>query len=850
MSVIVNSTPKKLFSRWKWLYSSLAVENEEGQKKPAVDLLTPDDIEHYGPSNNLNKINWLSFSDLEANVDLMDSGKAGQLRAILDERYHYNTKKQTNSTKYVGNTIVSIMCDFEYATVMCQCGTKGIGVTDAKKPCSKWKYCDRCSNTKRRYAHEKYSKVFKRKTPSYFITLTLADKVKFIDGNREQIIHNWDKLNGYVDAMYKNNMIVGGIRCEELSIDRLYPVTIVNPHLHVLCHGIKGLQSHEFDGIKIDIKRVKNQKHWDNSINYVYKSMNLYDAYVFDWNVQHGEIINRNLRDCIENHKFQIRNRNQARAFGTFHAKSKNCSDDCIKNVVPHKNKALQKGNKKINYTPKATMYENLKEGVAALTTKPIVPSAAIIKVAFGELQPAPPIAPKKEEKPWYKNPWILGGGALAGAGALYGGGKLYNGGDNIVNNTFGKGVDNYIVNPIKGLFGGQETPPPPAPKPFTKLPTPPPLPTPVNRYWQENLEIARDPRYTKLQAAFQDREANLNEYLARLRSHNIDGNASGTNFEGTDPTAIQAEIDRLEPMSRFSSIDPQTFKSFINDKTVNPEVAGALNTLDVASPDKFYNWLNAHPEQLSNTQRIASGVNQVVTPLEFGDLGVGLAGTVISPFVKIPGMATATKITGALAAPLAAAGGGLSGYHYADSTGGNIAQHTLAGAAAPVVGAAVSKKLLTGTIMRMLGRAGVGAVEGAVTGRGIASGVGALTGALAYPITQQIVDGHNRAFEENMANMQKSTTLLRQFHDGLDQLNKYHNPLALAGLRETNLFKQYTADPSKYMPAQGEPPTSNQLDHNSLAQLMYLKNSNIEDMYNKSMKDIVAAGKAHLGIK
>lgn len=845
MSVLVNNTAKFLFTRWKWLYSSLCPGDEQGQKKPAVDLLTPDDIEHYGQSNNLNKINWLSFSDLEANVDLMDGGKAGKLRAICDERYHYNTKKQTNSTKYVGNTIISIMCDFEYAEVMCQCGTIGTGVTDAKKPCSKWKYCDRCSNTKRRFAHEKYSSAYKPKTPSYFITITLAEKVKFIDGNHEQIIHNWDKLNGYVDAMYSNKMITGGIRCEELSIDNLWPVAIVNPHLHILCHGIEGLVSHEFEGMKIDINPIKDQEHWDEEINYMYKSMNLYDAYVFDWNVQHGEVINRNLRDCIDNHKFQIKNRNQARAFGTFHAKSKSCEDDCIKNVKPYKNKALQKGNKKINYTSKATMYENLKEGVAALTTKPIVPSAAIVKAAFGELQPAPSLTPKKEEKPWYKNPWILSGGALAGAGALYGGGKLYNGGDNMINNTFGKGVDDYIVNPIKGLFGGQETTQPTAPKPFTKLPPPPPLPTPVNRYWQENLEIAKDPRYTKLHAAFQDREADLNGYLARLKSHNTNNtNISGTDFDGVNPTAIQGEIDRLEPLSRFSSIDPQAFKAFINDKTVNPDVTGALNDLNVASPDKFYSWLQAHPEHLTTAERTAYGAAPTVERIGFADDALAVASRVAGNSTKLPWLQPAAKVTGAIAAPLAAATSGLSGYDYAKSQGLNTTQHALQGAALPFLGG-VGGRYLAG-----LGAAALGGGAAGSWVPGVGSIAGMLATSMAYPVVQGYTNAANRRFEEGAFDMQNSTTLLRQLHDGLDQLNKHQNPLALAGLRESKLFKQYTADPSQYMPAPGEVATPQQLDHNSLAQLMYLKNSNIEDMYSKSMKDIVAAGKTYLGIK
>ena len=197
----------------------------------------------------------------------MDSNKAARIRAIIDEKYHYISEKhKQNSTKYVGNTIMLTMADDCYAPEVCQCGTVGIGVTAEKKPCSRWKYCDRCSNVKRQYYYLKYSSAYSEN--SYMITLTMSEKVKFIDGNLEQVIRDWNKLNGYVDMMYKNKMIVGGVRCEEMSIDNLYPMTIVNPHLHVLCHGVNDLKSHEFEGIKINVKKIKDQEHWNNSLNY------------------------------------------------------------------------------------------------------------------------------------------------------------------------------------------------------------------------------------------------------------------------------------------------------------------------------------------------------------------------------------------------------------------------------------------------------------------------------------------------------------------------------------------------------------------------------------------------------
>lgn len=824
MSILSNTPSTDLYNRWRWLYAGVCTPDENGQLKSAVSEFKSSDIEHYGPSNNLNKINWLSFDDLEDNHELMDSRKVGFLRALCDVRYHYNTAENKNSTLYMGNAILMTMADNEYSREICQCGTTGTGVTANKKPCSKRKYCDRCANTKRRFIYSKYADAYNKEIPSYFITLTvdLEHKVKFIDGNLEQVLHEWDRLNGYVDAMYKNKIITGGIRCEELSIDKLYPHAVVNPHLHVLCQGLPNITSHTFDGMKIDVRPVKDRDDWVTKMNYVYKAMDLYSTYVREWNVQHGEVINRNLRDCLDNHKFIVKNRNQTRAFGSFYAGSKNCVAASIKNVKANKNKPLQKPKAKINYT-KEIMYEDFKKGVEKTIKKPITSSEELFKVAFTELNTP---APAKKERPWYKNPWVVGGAGLAAGAGLYGAGKMFNGGNNPLNNTFGKGVDDYLVNPVKGLF---------APKMNPLAST-----------------LSHDPGTTKLVGNLADQEANLSNYLARLKTINTDEDAEGTMFDGASRDAINKITQGLSGSTKYEGLTPEIFKQFQDYQALTGKTHPMIGELQNAGDSTdFTNWLKTQGKTLTPGEQSAQTARGVLGPYALGDIGVALASHI--PKIKnLPGLGALSKATGALSLPIMSAFGAVDGYDHGDRVGGtvklpggidtgvsNAAAHTVGGAAMPVLGG-----LLGRSAAGMLGSAALGAEGGSLV-PGLGTILGAIAGATAYPINSAIRSSANKAFEMNMGGVNDVGTIVRQFMDARRELEQNQNPLPLAGLKQSLLFKKFTDDPSKYRAPAGAELTPEQIDDTSLAPLMYLKNtSDPSQLAGKSIHDMLVGGR------
>ncbi len=397
-------------------------------------------IIHFGEkAKDLNQINYLSFDDLERNCDLMDVLQQSCIRSLLCTKKHFD---KGNSTKYIGNTIMALAVDFTYARQMCYCGTTGTSFKKAT-PCSKWKYCDRCANRKRQFFHNKYAHVYAC-TPEncYHVTLTLADKVKFVEGNHKQIIENWDKLNDYVDLMYKHKMISGALVVEEAAFDSYYPTPIINPHVHMLCTA-KHLQSFVSDDIKVEVKLINDSEHWVDRINYIFKPINFFSAYHHEYTAENGVQVNRNFRDMLEAHREVILNRNQTRAIGTFHARNKAAICESTK-AIKDKKKSLQAPQKKINYSKKY-MFDDFSAGFKDKLTQTVKEAA------------------DQKSRPWYKNPWVLGAGGLAGAAGLYGAGKYFNGGDNPINKYYGAGVDKYLVDPINNLFKG--SPPPESPR-------------------------------------------------------------------------------------------------------------------------------------------------------------------------------------------------------------------------------------------------------------------------------------------------------------------------------------------------------------------------------------------------
>lgn len=289
--------------------------------------------------DSLDKINLFSLDDLDINDELLDTNQQSSLRALLCTRKW----EPHNDALYIGNSIIATSLGFAFYKEMVHCGTKGS--CSRYTPCHKWKYCNRCANTKRIESWKKFSGVYlKTVETKYFVTITKTSKVNFTEGNHEQIKTVWDELNAYVNSMKTLGMISGAYVTEECSIDSLYPVPMLNPHLHLVCTGAN-LITHTYQDIKIHVQPVLTQKAWDAAVVYPLKAMNLYHTYREQWTKTNTTIINRNLRDTLEAYRHTVLNRKPNYSFGTFDTRSK----DCI--VLTHKQikkKSLLKAKKKL----------------------------------------------------------------------------------------------------------------------------------------------------------------------------------------------------------------------------------------------------------------------------------------------------------------------------------------------------------------------------------------------------------------------------------------------------------------------------------------------------------------------
>lgn len=790
-------------------------------------------------ADNPLEMNWVSFYDLEKNVDHMDWEQESSIRALMSNKCLYRITQKDGKkevkipTDYIANTIMAQMAKFEYARVMTHCGTKGNGKL-IHTPCSKWKYCERCANTKRQFTFVRYNHVYSTTIdPCYFITLTLENKVEFVDGKREQVIRDWDRMNNYINTMVSHGLIKGAYIVEEASFDSYYPVPIINPHIHLVCVGKDGLKSHKFEDIKIDVVEIQNDAHWVTKVNYCHKAINFFKNYAKEWAPENAEVINRNFRDMLENHKELCKNRNQSRAVGILHAKNKGSivksareiRDTYSKaNIEKKKKRAGQNKEKKIKYND---MFEEFSQGAQTHLKEKL----AVVQAA--------------EKKPWYKNPWILAGGGLALGAGTYGAGKLYNNGNNIINDTFGKGVDNYIVNPIKGLFDKPQVPPVKQ-EPLQPFRTPAqstllPEKQTDNSFYDLAAKLGKKPEYVgafpnvqgisplrpELQAnglslvsnpqqdnfiasvaKAYDTKANMVDTLTEARSSLLGDRAQNMipGYEDKTPAEIATTISGWERQKQ----DLDKALSYDNLKNLKGDIP-AHNQVDVpnivrnltsnSKDDNVRDLLNIAtvPAAGYEIANMAPGISgRVAAPISNALLGKGMTSTLakanpfLSPIVgMIPDAATGYNLAadavedptgltyktlnslGVKEENMPAVGGGL----LAASTGGINAVST------PMTRAAVGK------LIQRAGMRGLATAAGTAELSPIISWPAAITSTVASPVADMVNNNTTADLINHMKFSNRYSTVYQQLLEAKDKLDQ-GDALAVKGLMQSLAFR------------------------------------------------------------
>lgn len=784
-SLTTDRTIAQLFERYHFLWK--AYFPKDG---PIEGFDSSVHVESAGRQKQLLDINWLSFSDLEENRDHLSVEQYENIKAIFCKARHLENHKLhiVNSVSYVGAAMLSVLSDFEYGSTICRCGCSSLD-SDANLPCSKWKYCERCANHRRRYMWSKYASSCETKHNKYLITITKTEKVKFVEGNYETIIHDWNDMNNYADSLIKEGGLVGGIRAEEVAFDTYYPHTIANPHIHILCHGKFKLQSHEYNGMKIDVKRIKDDLHWVNSLNYLNKSIDFVTPYTTSWTKENANIVNRNLRETMGAHKYVINNRNQVRAFGSFHGKSKACENADIKIVRRNKKSTLQKTPEKIEYSE--PMFEDFKAGVESrITTK--LPDA-VLKVAYVGLTTPPAQKPKS---PWYKNPLVLGGGALAGAAGLYAGGKMYNGGDNAVNNTFGAGIDKYVVDPIKGLFN---------------KPTPP-----TNTGGPDAGTAAM----IKAQRNLFDRQVELSQSKAELTTAAGNPHEGATNgLPGTkfSDTSIEDLNAASNAVGRYNGLN---LNLSMKDKPelLNPDNTYKQDFLDIDKSLNTNRLYDTIANRSTGPSGFEGGVRKAMPLLNTAMLG-GMGINVSDALLKGTGNA-ASKFFGVASKGtpyLFGVGDAVGGYQAAKDNGGNPWLH-----------------------------AGNAALAGAASGfmrPGPMKIPAMVTSALAYPSLNQLSRIANDGHVESMSTLNRIGSQENQLMGAIKEYQTNKNDIPMRALMESDWYKNVMSDPGRFTNRYGAP-GADQYNPSTVGIMMWLKQKGLDSLLGNKLKDIVAQGK------
>jgi hypothetical protein len=265
--------------------------------------------------NNIKQLNWTSLDDIDINDNLLNEGQPSPIRAICCPRLWCSNKP---SSLWFGNTLMANMAQFELGSVMAYCGTKG-NHKAKNTPCQKWRYCDRCANARRKSLYHRYTSLFGDNC--FFVTITHTHKYTYAPGSYTGFMPHWNVLTNYLNTL-EGTIIKGHYATLECNIHSLYPVPILNPHIHLICSAAEDFKSYEYNNIKVDVKPVKSQDHWDNCISYPVKAMNLYSVYNDEWTPDNSTTLNNNFKDMLAQYRQDTLNRKFNYAYGTFNMRS------------------------------------------------------------------------------------------------------------------------------------------------------------------------------------------------------------------------------------------------------------------------------------------------------------------------------------------------------------------------------------------------------------------------------------------------------------------------------------------------------------------------------------------------
>lgn len=377
-------------------------------------------------------LNWLSLEDITYNAEHFTADQQSRIAAISNPYLH----RGMIGCKNVLNGILGSVAGAKNYAKICMCCTKSEFSHSSLQyvSCDNWRYCEKCASKRRQAYFKQYYYYFDNPDENvYHVTLTVADKVTYTTENYQNVVAVWDRLEHLLTCLHKNKVISGALIFEEMTVDQLYPTTVVNPHLHAIVTSPHLLDAVEgMADVKAHVKQVKSKEQFRALLNYLPKAIDLSEIYISSWTKETSRVVNQNLREVMSGYRELFSGRSHTRCIGRFHGRhsaSIAISPEDYKRFRALDPDVKKEGKKK---TTGQTRDKKIKCKEAS--------AKKVKKIMYQE-----PIQPEQPKKSGIGKFLGLGAlGALSGIGAYHYGRS----GDNLFSGVANQVHDN-VVNPI-----------------------------------------------------------------------------------------------------------------------------------------------------------------------------------------------------------------------------------------------------------------------------------------------------------------------------------------------------------------------------------------------------------------
>lgn len=205
------------------------------------------------------------------------------------------------SEAYKIDSSLIAMSDVHKKQAICRCGIPNLKNRSGR--CNQNRLCEACAEHRKEKSLKRFQQFFNRRAWSHAV-LSWKDFVLVDPGSYDDIQLYWEAGSAALKSAWKEGLIAGAHWAEQIHLDSLWPVVLVNPHVHAL---INARQSDDLGDalaetlaelmasyvrpksarirLKPDVllKPVAVPQHFNNCLEYLHHPPSVEHVYVRDW---------------------------------------------------------------------------------------------------------------------------------------------------------------------------------------------------------------------------------------------------------------------------------------------------------------------------------------------------------------------------------------------------------------------------------------------------------------------------------------------------------------------------------------------------------------------------------------